>query len=86
MQPRLMNGVPLATIAKNVMPVVAVADRFGKLVQGHLYSATTFQSVMTFGQTPHSDAICSAMGRGGSPAPAPAAASCNALLKAAGKC
>lgn len=61
-----------------------VKTRDGASYRCYLYSATTFQSVMTFGQTPHSDAICSAMGRGA--APAPAAATCNALLKAAGKC
>lgn len=61
----------------------------------YLYGATGFQKAMTFGQTPHSDAICTAMmGTQGKGAPAPAAAAsrarggeaCNALLKAAGRC
>lgn len=60
-----------------------VRTRDGVTYRCYLYSATTFQSVMTFGQTPHSDAICTAMGRGEATAPA---TTCNALLKAAGKC
>lgn len=61
----------------------------------YLYGATGFQKAMTFGQTPHSDAICTAMaGAQGRGTPAPAAAAsrarsgeaCNALLKAAGRC
>ncbi|MGQ2979319.1 MAG: hypothetical protein ACT6Q9_06445 [Polaromonas sp.] len=60
----------------------------GVTYQCYMYSATGFQKAMSFGQTPHSDAICTAMGRGG-PAPgadSKPAASCNALLKAAGRC
>lgn len=61
-----------------------VKTREGATYRCYLYSPTTFVKVMTFGQTPNSDAICSAMGRGGAgAAPAP---TCNALLKAAGKC
>lgn len=51
----------------------------------NMYSATGFQKAMSFGQTPNSDAICTAMvGKGVAPAAAPV--SCNALSKAAGKC
>lgn len=47
-----------------------------------MHSATTFQKVMSFGQTPHSDAVvCTPVSSSGA-----AAASCNALNKAAGKC
>lgn len=59
-----------------------VKTRDGATYRCYLYSPTTFVKVMSFGQTPNSDAICSAMGRGGA-APAP---TCNALLKAASKC
>lgn len=64
----------------------------------YVYGATGFQKAMTFGQTPHSDAICTAMvaGPGNSGKPAPAAAAeqrgrsagkeCNALLRTAGRC
>lgn len=59
----------------------------------YLYGATGFQKAMTFGQTPHSDAICTAMvGTQGKGAPTAAASrvrggeACNALLKAAGRC
>ena len=45
---------------------------------------------MSFGQIPHSDAICTAMvgSKGSAPVPAPkaAGAECNALLRAAGRC
>lgn len=60
-----------------------VRTRDGATYRCYLYGATTFQRVMTFGQTPHSDAICSAMGRG---AATPPPSTCSALLKAAGKC
>ena len=57
----------------------------GATYQCYMYSATGFQKAMSFGQTPNSDAICTAMvGKGA--APAAASASCNALSKAAGKC
>lgn len=64
----------------------------------YVYGATGFQKAMTFGQTPHSDAICTAMvaspGNSGKPAPAAAAEQrgrsagkeCNALLRTAGRC
>lgn len=74
-----------------------VHTRDGSTYRCYLYSATGFQSVMSFGQTPHSDAICTAMSGGQSRAghPAPAASGqpsrstggdCNALLRAAGRC
>ncbi len=57
----------------------------GAPYQCYMYAATGFQKAMSFGQTPDSDAICTAMvGKGGAAAAAPAA--CNALSKAAGKC
>lgn len=57
--------------------------RDGVTYQCYMYSATGFQKAMSFGQTPHSDAICTQMGRGADSKPAP---TCNPLLKAAGKC
>lgn len=62
-----------------------VKTRDGATYRCYLYSPTTFVKVMSFGQTPNSDAICSAMGRVGAAGAAPAP-TCNALLKAAGKC
>ena len=71
------------------------STRDGKVYRCYLYGATGFQKAMSFGQTPHSDAICTAMAGGagkGNPPPAqPAAAKgsgpeCNALLRAAGRC
>ena len=59
----------------------SVKTKEGASYQCYMYSATTFQRVMSFGQTPHSDAVCSAMS-GAVAAPA----ACNALNKAAGKC
>lgn len=57
----------------------------GVTYQCYMYSATGFQKAMTFGQTPNSDAICTPMvGKGATPAAA--AASCNALNKAANRC
>ena len=63
----------------------------------YLYGATGFQKAMSFGQTPHSDAICTAMagGKSGSGNQEPAATGqsgrsaggdCNALLRSAGRC
>lgn len=64
----------------------------------YLYGATGFQKAMTFGQTPHSDAICTAMvasqasrgnaqAGGGTDSHSRAVAKdCNALLRAAGRC
>lgn len=66
--------------------------RDGKVHSCYLYGATGFQKAMSFGQTPHSDAICTAMagaaGKQGRPASAAkgASAACNALLRAAGRC
>ena len=72
----------------------------GMAYRCYLYGATGFQKAMSFGQTPHSDAVCTAMVAGknsgsspGATAPAAPAArgrsaapECNALLKAAGRC
>lgn len=69
----------------------------GMAYRCYLYGATGFQKAMSFGQTPHSDAVCTAMVAGknsstnpGAAAPAArgrsAAPECNALLKAAGRC
>lgn len=75
-----------------------VATRDGATYRCYLYSATGFQSAMSFGQTPHSDAICTAVvgGQSGNSSTPPAAAAaqrgpaagkeCNALLRAAGRC
>ena len=59
-----------------------VLARSGATYRCYMYSATAFQRAMSFGQTPHSDAICTAM-KGGA---APAKPLCDALGKAAGKC
>ena len=73
-----------------------VNTRDGAVYRCYLYGATAFQKAISFGQIPHSDAVCTAMtgGKGGSgnPGPAPtspspgAAGACNALLRAAGRC
>lgn len=74
-----------------------VNTRDGAAYRCYLYGATGLQSAVTFGQTPHSDAICTAMvsGQRGSGTEAPAATGqlgrsaggqCNALLRAAGRC
>ncbi len=75
-----------------------VNTRDGATYQCYLYGATGFQRAMSLGQTPHSDAICTAMagsqGRSGAPAAAAApeqrgrgaGKECNALLRAAGRC
>jgi hypothetical protein len=63
----------------------------------YLYGATGFQKAMSFGQTPHSDAVCSAVaggqGRSGKKAPQTSpdrgnsgGAECSALTRAAGRC
>ena len=57
----------------------------GQSYQCYMYSATGFQKAMSFGQTPNSDAICTQMGKGSSAESRPAA-TCNGLLKAAGRC
>lgn len=64
-----------------------VKARDGAVFKCYLYSATGFQRAMTFGQTPHSDAICTPFGKSGAAPAAPGAGGqCNALLKAAGRC
>lgn len=66
-----------------------VNTKDGSRYQCYMYSATGFQKLMSLGQTPHSDAVCTAMGK---PSPVSAQTSktqppnCNALLKAAQKC
>jgi hypothetical protein len=74
-----------------------VNTRDGAAYRCYLYGATGLQNAVTFGQTPHSDAICTAMASGqrggGNEGPAAtdqrgrsAGAACNALLRAAGRC
>ncbi len=74
-----------------------VNARDGAVYSCYLYGATGFQKAMSFGQIPHSDAICTAKvgGKSGNSNQAPAAAGqsggsaggdCNALLRAAGRC
>ena len=74
-----------------------VNTRDGATYRCYLYGATGFQKAMSFGQTPHSDAICTAMvgspGNSGNQAPAAATEQrgrsagkeCNALLRTAGR-
>ena len=66
----------------------SVQTRDGAAYRCYLYGATGFQKAMSFGQTPHSDAICTAMvgSKGSAPAPKAAGPECNALLRAAGRC
>ena len=59
----------------------SVKTKDGKTFTCYMYSATGFQRGMSFGQTPHSDAICIA--QAGAIA---VAAPCNALERAAGQC
>ncbi|MBH1964728.1 MAG: hypothetical protein I8H77_10360 [Comamonadaceae bacterium] len=74
-----------------------VNTRDGEAYRCYLYGVTGLQKAVTFGQTPHSDAICTAMAggqnRGSKQAPAAAGqrgrnagGECNALLRAAGRC
>ena len=74
-----------------------VNTRNGAAYRCYLVSATGFQKAMSFGQMPHSDAICTAMANGksasGNQGPADtgesgrsAGGDCNALLRAAGRC
>jgi hypothetical protein len=65
-----------------------VNTRDGAVYRCYLYGATGFQKAMSFGQIPHSDAICTAMvgSKGSAPPPKAAGAECNALLRAAGRC
>lgn len=67
----------------------SVKTKDGGTYRCYMYSATGFQKAMSFGQTPHSDAICTAMA--GTPTASGqrsnnAGGSCNALLQAAGRC
>ena len=64
-----------------------VRTREGASYSCYMYSPSQFTKAMTFGQTPQSDAICTAMaGQGGGGAAAAGPASCNALLRAAIRC
>jgi hypothetical protein len=75
-----------------------VNTRDGTAYRCYLYGATGFQKAMSFGQIPHSDAICTAIVGGpgrsghqgpaaaGQPARSPGDGDCNALLRAAGRC
>lgn len=74
-----------------------VNTRDGAAYRCYLYGATGLQKAMSFGQIPHSDAICTAMvgGKSGGGPQGPAApgqsgrstgGECNALLRAAGRC
>ncbi|MDO9571039.1 MAG: hypothetical protein Q7J58_16910 [Hydrogenophaga sp.] len=72
-----------------------VKTRDGAHYRCYLYGATGFQKAMSFGQIPHSDAVCTAMvgGQGRASPQAPAASgqagsngACHVLLRAAGRC
>lgn len=72
-----------------------VKTRDGATYRCYLYGATGFQKAMSLGQTPHSDAVCTATvgGQGRASPQAPSASgqtggggACNVLLKAAGRC
>lgn len=74
-----------------------VNTRDGAAYRCYLYGTTGLQNAVTFGQTPHSDAICTATasGQSGSGNVGPAATGqrgrgaggdCNALSRAAGRC
>ncbi len=76
-----------------------VNTRDGASYRCYLYGATGFQKAMSFGQTPHSDAVCTAVvdgpaNKSGNPASAApaeqrgrsAGKECNALLRTAGRC
>ncbi len=74
-----------------------VNTRDGAAYRCTLYGATGFQNAVSFGQIPHSDAVCTAMasGQGGSGNAGPAATgqggrsaggNCNALSRTAGRC
>ena len=74
-----------------------VNTRDGVVYRCYLYGATGLQKAVTFGQTPHSDAICTVMvgsqNRISNQGPAAAGqrgrsagGECNALLRAAGRC
>ena len=73
-----------------------VNTRDGVSYRCYLYGATGLQRAVTFGQTPHSDAICTASAAGQPTPQRPqdaqgsrgqsGAESCNALLRAARRC
>ncbi len=69
-----------------------VTTRDKEVYRCYLYGATSFQKAMSFGQTPHSDAICTAMVGGhkgsspSSPSGRQAGEPCNALMRTAGRC
>ena len=74
-----------------------VNTRDGTSYRCYLYGVTGLQKAMSFGQIPHSDAICTAVagGKSGGVKQAPPATGqsggstggdCNALLRAAGRC
>ncbi|HMZ86367.1 hypothetical protein [Ottowia sp.] len=75
-----------------------VSTSEGATYRCYLYGATGFQKAMSFGQTPHSDAICTDMvgskpsSKHQAPATAPEqpgrnrAKACNALQRTAGRC
>lgn len=75
-----------------------VNTRDGATYRCYLYGVTGLQKTMSFGQIPHSDAICTAMvgSPGNTTSPAAATATeprsrsagkeCNALLRTAGRC
>ncbi len=73
-----------------------VNTRDGVSYRCYLYAATGLQQAVTFGQTPHSDAICTANAAGQTAPPrtqdakatrgSAGSGSCNALLRAAGRC
>ena len=62
----------------------AVNTRDGASYSCYMYSATGFQRAMSFGQTPHSDAICTPMAGGARRRRA--GEECNALQRAAKRC
>lgn len=67
----------------------SVKTKSGGTYRCYMYSATGLQKAMSFGMTPHSDAICTPMA--GTPAVSGqrsknAGGTCNALLQAAGRC
>ena len=71
----------------------SVTTRDGAAYRCYLYGATGFQKAMSFGQTPHSDAICTPMvGSQGAAVSTPSqrgrstGQECNALLRKAGRC
>ena len=64
-----------------------VNTRDGATYRCYVYGATGFQKAMSFGQTPHSDAICTAMvaSKSGSSSPAAAAPAASPAPAARGR-